>query len=73
MRLYMQNFHLPSGICTLSILSATYERLRLLATLIWPAVELQDGGVWDYEMSYHVGNKLKGKLARIQYFVQLQR
>ena len=35
---------------------ATHERLlRQLATLFWPAVEMQDGGVWGYVMAYHVG------------------
>ena len=50
----MQNFHLPSGV--LSMLRVTRERLlRQLATLFWPAVEMQDGGVWGYVMAYHVG------------------
>ena len=58
----------------LSILRATRERLRLLATLVWPAVELQDGGVWRAYGIINIlpcSNKLKGKLAGIQYFVQL--
>ena len=51
--------------------------LRLLATLYWPAVEMQYGGVsvwgngYGYVkvMSYHISNSLRGKLAQIQYFV----
>ena len=43
----------------LSILWVTFGLLGLLPTLFWPAVEIQDGGVFGYVncVSYHVGNK----------------
>ena len=56
-----------------SMLSTRERPQSLQATLFWPAVEMQDGGVWGHGrgyvnvVSYHVGTK--GKLAPIQYFV----
>ena len=73
MRLYMQNFHLPS-----SVFSTRERLLSLLATLYWPTVEMQYGDVSVYGVkgnvmtlmcgrsfvnvvSYHVSNKRKAR------------
>ena len=62
MRLYMQNFHLPS-----SVFSTRERLLSLLATLYWPEVEIQYGSVWGNGRSYvnvvsYVSNKRKSRL-----------